>query len=254
MAVVLAAAAQDDHGEDMNARETANELVKDWKEAIGDRLRSAALFGSHARNEAIADVSDINVILLVDQVDAGLLKKTSSITRKYIKQSKQAPLVFEVEQWRRAADVFAIEVADMHDAHDVLYGDDPVADAIVDEDSLRLQAERELRGKLLQLQTGLLVAANTPAEVGTLLMNAIPSFAAYMRAALRLAGQQVPGSTNDVLTQAAGVVNANPAAFLRVWEARTKRSSLKVAVDDPLVDAYYDTAERTADYVDSLRR
>jgi hypothetical protein len=41
---------------------------------------------------------------------------------------------------------------------------------------------------------------------------------------------------------------------VRVWEARRARSSFKLAVDDPLVDAYYDTAEKTADFVDNLRR
>lgn len=238
----------------MEPKETAHELVRDWQNLLGERVRSAVLFGSHARGEAVADVSDINVMLLIDHIDSATLKKTSSCTRKWMKIAREAPLVFEVEQWRRASDVFAIEIADMQDAHVLLHGEDPVTQAVVDEESLRLQAERELRGKLLQLQTGLLVAANTPVDVGRLLLNALPSFAAYMRAALRLAGQPAPVSTPDAINHAAGHIGANPAAFLRVWEARMKKTSFKLAVDDPLVDAYYDTAERTADFVDNLRR
>lgn len=238
----------------MDPKETAREFVQEWQQLFGARLRSALLFGSVARGEAVAEVSDINVMLLLDQIDAATLKRASSSTRKWIKTARQAPLVFEVEQWRRASDVFAIEIADMKDAYELLHGDNPIEDAVVDEEALRLQAERELRGKLLQLQTGLLVAANTPGEVGRLLMNALPSFAAYMRAALRLVGQAAPLNTVETINLAAGVVGANPGAFLRVWEARTKRSSFKLAVDDPLVDAYYDTAERTADFVDNLRR
>lgn len=119
---------------------------------------------------------------------------------------------------------------------------------------MRHQAERELRGKLLQLQTGLLVAANTPADVGKLLLNSVPSFATYLRAVLRLAGQPAPVSTVDTINHAAGHIGVNPSAILRVWEARSKKTALKLAVDDPLVDAYYDTAERTADFVDNLRR
>ena len=235
-------------------RESVRELVSDWRGLFGDRVRAAVLFGSVARGEAIADVSDINVLLVVDQIDSAMLKRASQPTRKWIKVARTAPLVFEVAQWQRAADVFAIEIADMQDAHEVLHGDDPIADAVVDEDALRLQAERELRGKLLQLQTGLLVAANTPGDVGRLLKNSLPSFSAYMRAALRLAGQGAPISTVDTINHAAGHVGANPAAFLRVWDARLKKSSFKLAVDDPLVDAYYDTAEKTADFVDNLRR
>jgi hypothetical protein len=86
------------------------------------------------------------------------------------------------------------------------------------------------------------------------LLNSIPSFTAYLRAVLRLAGQPVPAGTVETIQQAAGQVGASPAAFVRVWEARRARSSFKLAVDDPLVDAYYDTAEKTADFVDHLRR
>jgi predicted nucleotidyltransferase len=212
------------------------------------------LFGSVARGEAIPEVSDINVLLLIDHIDAATLKRASQCTRKWIKTALEAPLVFELEQWKRASDVFTIEIADMIDAHELLHGENPLAGVVVDENELRLQAERELRGKLLQLQTALLVAANTPVDVGRLLLNSLPSFTTYMRAALRLAGQPVPMTTIETINHAAGHVGANPAAFLRVWEARVKRSSFKLAVDDPLVDSYYETAEKTANFVDSLRR
>ena len=238
----------------MDPRQTARQLVIDWHELFKDRVRSALLYGSVARGEAIPGVSDVNVLLLIDHIDAATLKRASQCTRKWMKTALEAPLVFELEQWKRASDVFAIEIADMIDAHELLHGEDPLNGAVVDESALRLQAERELRGKLLQLQTALLVAANTPVDVGRLLLNSLPSFTTYMRAALRLAGQPAPTSTVDVINHAAGHVGANPGPFLRVWEARQKRSSFKLAVDDPLVDAYYDTAEKTADFVDSLRR
>ena len=238
----------------MDPRQAARELVQDWQKLFGDRLRSGLLYGSVARNEYVPDVSDINILLLVDQIDATMLKQASSTTRRWIKFAREAPLVFEVSQWRRAADVFSIELADMMDAHETLHGDDSLAYCVVNEDSMRHQAERELRGKLLQLQTGLLVAANTPAEVGRLLLNSVPSFATYLRAVLRLAGQPVPVSTVDAINHAAGHIGVNPAAVLRVWEARSKKTALKLAVDDPLVDAYYDSAERTAEFVDNLRR
>jgi predicted nucleotidyltransferase len=238
----------------MDPRATARDLVTDWQQLFGDRLRSAMLYGSVARGEYVQEVSDINVLLLVDEIDAALLKRASSCTRKWMKRALQAPLLFESHQWRRASDVYAIEVADMQDAHELLHGDDPVKDLLVDQEALRVQAERELRSKLLHLQTGLLVAANTPGDVGGLLKNSLPSLVTYLRAVLRLAGQPAPLSSVDAINHAAGHIGTNPAAFLRVWEARTRKSSFKLAVDDPLVDAYYETAEKTAEFVDNLRR
>lgn len=238
----------------MQARETAKKLVSEWSGLFGSRLRSALLFGSVARGEAVAGVSDINVLLLVDHIDATLLKEASKSTRTWIKTAREAPLLFEWEQWQRGADVFAIEIADMRDAHEILFGTDPLGATPADPAAMRLQAERELRAKLLQLQTGLLVAAETPADVGTLLTQSIPSFTTYMRTALRLAGHAVPTNTPEVINHATKLVGGSADAYIKVWEARSGKKPLKVAVDDALVDAYYDTAEKMADYVDTLRR
>jgi predicted nucleotidyltransferase len=238
----------------VNARETARKLVSDWSSLFGTRLRSALLFGSVVRGEDVAGVSDINVLLLVDHIDAGTLKQASPSTRTWLKTSREAPLLFEADQWVRAADVFAIEIADMRDAHEVLHGTDPLEACNPDDAAMRLQGERELRGKLLQLQTGLLVAADAPGDVGTLLSQSIPSFTTYMRTVLRLAHQPVPAKTPEVIDHATRLVNGNAAAYRAVWDARANKRTLKLAVDDPMVDAYYDTAEKLADFVDTLRR
>jgi hypothetical protein len=262
---VLAEEAQGAHGNEneaghvsegdlVNGREIAQKLVNEWSTMFGTRLRSALLFGSVARGEAIDGVSDVNVLLLIDQIDSATLKKASATTRTWIKSSREAPLLFEADQWVRAADVFSIELADMRDAHEMLHGTDPLAACHLDESAMRMQAERELRGKLLQLQTGLLVAGDTPQDVGVLLTQSIPSFTTYMRTVLRLSGHEVPANTPEVIRQACSKVNGDATAYQRVWDARVSRMKLKVAVDDPIVDAYYDTAEKLADFVDTLRR
>ena len=238
----------------MDPRESAKNLIGEWSALFGARLRSALLFGSVARGEAVPGVSDINVLLLVDEIDAGTLKQASPSTRNWIKTAREAPLLFEWNQWVRGADVFAIEIADMRDAHEILFGTDPLSACASHEGAMRLQAERELRGKLLQLQTGLLVAASTPADVGQLLMQALPSFTTYMRTALRLAGQPVPTNTPEVINHATKLVNGGAESYVRVWEARAGKQTLKIAVDDALVEEYHDTAEKLADYVDTLRR
>lgn len=237
-----------------NPRETAKKLVQEWSTQFGPRLRSALLFGSVTRGEAIEGVSDINILLLLDRIDTGTLRQASPSVRNWVKTALEAPLLFAADQWVRAADVFAIEIADMRDAHEVLHGSDPLEDLHVDVAAMRHQAERELRAKLLQLQTGLLVAAHTPEDVGRLLMQSIPSFTTYMRTVLRLAGQPVPPTTPAVIDAACALVNGKADAYRQVWDARAGRRSFKVDVGGGLVDDYYGTAEKLADYVDTFRR
>ncbi|HKJ92132.1 MAG TPA: hypothetical protein VJ957_03135, partial [Longimicrobiales bacterium] len=163
-----------------------------------------------------------------------------------------APLLLSAQEWRRSADAFAIEVADMQDARVVLHGDDPVADLRVERRTLRLQAEHELRGKLLQLRSGLLLTAHRPAEVGRLLLAALPSFTTYLRAVLRLHEAAVPGTTPAVLDRAAGLLDADPAPLRTAWDTRASGGAHAWPVDSAQVRGYYTFAERTADHVDQL--
>jgi hypothetical protein len=159
----------------------------------------------------------------------------------------------EREQWARAADVFAIELADMQDAHIPLHGPDCVSDQPVILADLRTQAESELRGKLLQLQTGLLMNEGDPKRMGELLKRALPSFVTYLRAVLRLARHVVPGETPGVIRDGMQVVGGTADAWLQVWEARVNRQALRLTLRDELVEQYHTAAERTAAYVDNLR-
>jgi predicted nucleotidyltransferase len=51
----------------------ATSFVEELKGAAGDRLQAATLFGSAARGEWIEGVSDVNVMVLLDTLDAPLL-------------------------------------------------------------------------------------------------------------------------------------------------------------------------------------
>jgi hypothetical protein len=231
-------------------RRLADEFVTGLKRDLGERMRSAALFGSAARAEWVEGVSDVNVLVLVDSIDAQLLARGSATARASVKRSVM-PLLMELEEWRRAGDVFSIELADMKDAHVPLFGDDPVAHYSADTGTLRLQAERELRAKLLHLHAGMLLAGDERKRLGALLMHALPSFTTYMRAALRLSGQIVPETTPKVIEQACSVAGADAESFLRVYNARTTRSKLELDPGEPLADRFNSSARQLAEYIDA---
>lgn len=233
-------------------REMALRFGRDLQTALGERLRSVVLFGSAARDEAIPGVSDVNVLVLMDRVDPQTILAAAPLAQKWAGKGNTPPLVLAWDEVPVATDAFAIEFSDMKDAHVPLLGESPIPDLEVDPGDLRLQAERELRGKLVQLREGMLLTATEPEQVGRLLELALPSFVTYQRALLRLAGEAVPQGTDDVVRRACAAVGASPEPFLRVAEARRRRARLRVAIDDPVVTGYYSLAERTAAYVDSL--
>lgn len=233
-------------------RQMADTFVNEVRTAAGDRLRAAALFGSAARGEWLEGVSDVNVLVLFDDIDAPLLARLAPAARKAVPLGVR-PLVMEMEEWKRASDVFSIELADMRDAHVSLLGDDPTERFRLQPSLLRLQAESELRGKLLHLHAGMMMAEDGE-RLGQLLVHALPSFVTYLRAALRLAQQPVPATTREVIAAGCALVGAETAAFLAVLEARVSGAKLAVALTDPLADNFNNSAERVAAYVDAFGR
>lgn len=233
-------------------RAQAGEFTGRLNEALGERLRSVVLHGSVARGEPVEEVSDVNLLVLVDRVDADVLRRLAPEARRWRESGRSLPLVLTWDEWAAASDAFAIETSDMLDAREVLHGPDPLADVTIRDRDLRLQAERELRGKLIHLREGTLAAADRPEELGRLLLTALPSVATYLRAALRLDGQAAPRSTPEVLEKGAALVGADPEPLVRLWSLRGKRRVPRVEVDDPLVHAVHDVLERTAQHVDTL--
>jgi predicted nucleotidyltransferase len=233
-------------------RSAAQDFATRMVDTLEERLRSVVLHGSVARDEAVTGVSDVNLLVLVDRVDPELLRTLAPEARRWLKVERALPLVLTWDEWAAASDSFAIETADMLEAHEVLAGDDPFDGARVRDRDLRLQAERELRGKLIHLREGTLAAADRPEDLGRLLLTAMPSVATYLRAALRLSGVTVPRSTPEVLEAGAERVGADGAALTDLWARRARREVPRLDVGDPPVTAVHDVLERTARYVDTL--
>lgn len=240
-------------GDTGEMRVAAERYTGELVEAVESRLRSVVLHGSVARGEAVKGVSDVNLLVLVDRVDAELLLELAPHARRWLDRERALPLVLTWDEWAAARDSFAIESADMLDARVVLHGDDPLTGASIEQGDLRVQAERELRAKLIHLREGTLAAADRPQELGRLILSALPGVATYLRAALRLAGESVSGEGSPgILSRGAALVGAQPAPLEELWTLRGRGKPLRVKVDDPKVAAMHDVLERTANYVDTL--
>ncbi|MEJ2503837.1 MAG: nucleotidyltransferase domain-containing protein [Gemmatimonadota bacterium] len=233
-------------------RQRAERFIERVSGDLGSRLRSVVLHGSVARGEAVEDVSDVNLLVLVDDVEPGLLRTLGPHARRWLDREHALPLLLEWGEWQASSDAFAIETADMLDAREVLHGDDPLEGATVQPGDLRLQAEHELRSKLIHVREGLLAGAGRPTELGRLVLVALPSLATYFRAALRLAGDAVPAGTPAVLEAGSALVDASPGPLTDLWASRSAGRPLKVDIDAPRVRSLHDTFESLVHHVDTL--
>lgn len=236
----------------VDPRSTAHKLSRQFVTTFGENVRSVVLFGSVTRGEAIPGMSDINMLILLDSMGAREMAQAAPLAQAWISQGNTPPSIFSAEEWEGMRDTFAIELADMHDAREVIHGDDPVAGNAPSRSDLRLHAEREVRETVLQLRLRMLLTANVPRELGRLLVAGLPSFSSYGRSALRLADQDAPMETEAVLERVAPLVGADAAPLLRCQEARRDLRPPEVTITDPLVEGYLAFGQSLMRYIDQL--
>jgi predicted nucleotidyltransferase len=218
-------------------------------------LVSVVLYGSAARGEYRPGLSDLNVLVLLREVSPAGLRAAGELAQAWVAEGNAPPLMLSAEEWRRSTDVWAIEVADIRDAHLTLHGTDPFTGVVIRPEDLRLQCERELKGKQIQLRERYLLIAGKPDELGELLVRSFSTFLVLFRTVLRLSGEGMEGGGRDaeaVVRQVGQRVGFDPAPMLEISRARAGGHKLRPQADSPLAVGYLDAVSRVVEHVDRL--
>ncbi len=204
-----------------------SELVEKLKQAAGGNLKSVVLYGSAAAGEFQPKHSDLNVICVLGRLDAAELAKLNPASAWWARKGHPAPLVFTLEELRRSADVFAIELLDIQASRRVLDGEDVFARLEVPMSLHREQVERELRTNLIRLRQGTLAAPRSDANLERLMTASVSTFLALFRHALLALGEQPPQAKRAVLDRLAALLGFDASGFHAVLEAREGKRPLR---------------------------
>ena len=224
-------------------------FLADTDGVLGERY-SAVLYGSAARGEFVQGRSDINVLMVLDDVAPATLRALATSFGAWRKAAQEPPLLLSRSEWLGAADAFPIEISDMRSAYRVLRGADPLALVTVERADLRRALEREFRGKLLRLRQGYVTLSNDPASLSGVAVESAGTMLVLYRALLALLGREVPRDAAALVTAAAGAVGFPADAFARVVGARGDRSWRCTAAE---FEAYLNAVALTAEFVDHLQ-
>jgi hypothetical protein len=231
----------------------ARDFARDLTTTYGDELVSVVLYGSAARGEYREGVSDLNLLVLLRDTAAATLRRGSALARAWGAAKNPPPLVMSEREFRGSADVFPMELADIRDAHVVLYGADPFAGVEIRPADLRLQLERELKGAYIRLRTRYMTDAGDTARFEPLLLKSLSTFLVMFRTVLRLAGDGDGDGARDpeaVVRKTAQRVGFDPAPLLEIVRARAGGAKLDVRPDGPVVMGYLDAVAEVVRYVD----
>ena len=137
-------------------QEVFPEVVEDLKMIYGGELQSITLYGSGARGDYVPGKSDINFLVILAENAARDLEKVVPMISKWKKRAVATPLFMTKAFICSSIDVYPVEFLNMKRHYQVVHGEDVLKDLVFGEKALRLQCERELKGKLMLLRTGFL--------------------------------------------------------------------------------------------------
>ena len=211
---------------------------------------SAVLYGSAARGDFVPGRSDLNLLLITDDLSPASLSRLGGAFAGWRRSGYEPPLVILRSEWARATDVFPIEITDMRCGYQVLRGADPLAALHVAPADLRHALEREFRGKLLRLRQGYVAAASDAAALGALAARSAGTVLVLLRSLLVLLERAVPHEPVQVAAAAAAAMGIDGEPLLNVVRHRADRGWRCSPAE---FEGYLDAVARAAGFLDQLQ-
>ena len=232
---------------------TLDELVTQLRAAYGARLASVVLYGSAAGGDHIPQRSDYNVLVLLESLDnAQSFVAASAVARAWRESGNPPPMTMTLEEWRRSADIFPMEYADILERNRVLHGAPPFAGISVSPADLRLQLEQQVMGKLLQLRQGALLAGTDGKRQAELVAASLSTMMVLFRAVLRLHGEPPTGDSTTTATRVGALAGFDPAPFIRAVRHVHGAEKLTSTEAGQVLSGYLGAIERLNHYLDQF--
>jgi hypothetical protein len=231
---------------------TLDDLVTQLRSAYGAHLSAVVLYGSAAVGEHIPKQSDYNVLLLLDTVDWSSVAAASAVARAWNDAGNPPPMTMTVDEWRRSADVFPMEYADILERHRVLHGTLPVHGITVSRENLRLQLEQQVMGKLLQLRQGALLAGTDTKRQAELIAASLSTMMVLFRAVIRLHGEKPEGDNLSLSQRVASLAGFDATPFARAVRHVRGESKLSGGETSALLAGYIAGIEQLRRYLDGF--
>ena len=205
-----------------------DEFTKDYQESYGKDLVSIILYGSAASGNYIPKKSDINFLVVLTEEGIGQLQKSFKTVEKWYKRKVSTPLFLTKSYISSSLDSFPIEFLNMQKSYQMVFGEDVLQGLGFDKHHLRLQCEKELKGKLLQLRQRFLESGGKSKHLIAIIKNSLTAFMSIFRALLTLKDNDVPAEPESIfslVSQELGVAEQTFVELLKVKEGTVKLSS-----------------------------
>lgn len=228
-----------------------NEFRSDIHALFADHLVALIVYGSAATGEYKPKISDINALVVLDESAIQGLQPALKKSSRWMKQGLK-PLFLTEEYIERSLDSFPIEFLNMKAAYHLVEGRDVLKGLEFDRRDLRLECERELKGKLLHLRQRYIMTQGRRNELLQLIKESVVTFSAIFRALLVLAGRDVPSDKRNAILQTCKEFGLDVGLFSRLISVRNGDERPSSDELENLLVSYIRQIRVLGQYVDTM--
>jgi predicted nucleotidyltransferase len=208
-------------------KEIFDEFVKDYREAFGSDLVSIILYGSGARGEYIPKKSDINFLVVLSEEGIDRLDRAFKLVAKWHKRMVATPLLLSRSHIASSLDSFPIEFLNLKACYQVVCGEDVLKDLTIAREDIRLQCERDLKGKIIQLRKGFLESYGRKRAIEHLIIHSLPAFFSIFQSMVYLKEGGVVCERKGMIEKMETVFGLDKECFLDLTSIREGKQKLK---------------------------
>ncbi|MHB8829056.1 MAG: hypothetical protein ACYC6Q_05965 [Syntrophales bacterium] len=228
-------------------------VATDCQAVFGDELLSIILYGSGAGDDYLPGKSDLNFMITLTDGGIESLEKAIEMVKMWRKGAVALPLFVTRSYISDSLDSYPVEFLNIKRRYRLVYGEDVLAPlTFFDHKHIRLQIERELRGKLLHLRGGWLATEGKPKKIRELIGLSLGSFIPLFGALLYLKGIEIPNTKRDVITAAGDAFGFNAHIFLNCEDVRRNVDHFSAEEIKTLFKNYLLSVGRLCNQIDRL--
>lgn len=232
--------------------EIFSEITGDCRRIFGEELISILLYGSAAREDYIPGKSDLNFLITLTDRGIERLDGALEVVGRWRKRNVAVPLFMTRSYITGSQDSYPVEFLNMKRHYRVVSGEDVLAPLAFDLRHVRLQIEREFRGKLLHLRRGYLATEGKVNKVRDLIGASLTAFVSLFGALLFLKKQEIPNGKRDIIAAAATAFCFDGEVFLKCEEIRRKADHFSAAEVRALFRDYLKEVGQLCESIDRM--
>jgi hypothetical protein len=235
-----------------NPKEIFPDITADYKDIYGGDLVSIMLYGSATGKDYRPGKSDINFMIVLSEEGIERLDKAFEIEKKWRKRNVAIPLFLTENYVKTSMDVFPIEYLNFQRNYTPVYGKDILKDLSFDPKFVRLQCEREIKGKLLLLREAYLETSGKGRALKDVISQSIRAFVAIFEALLHVKGLELPNEKLQIIRGTAQAFDLDSSVFEKLLDV--KDDKIKPGNDEMrgLFQKYLAEVRKLSKQVDAL--